>query len=248
MNKQDLDNLTIILPNNQEIMDKDVANLYYNYSWFSDFAADLSSELCYTKGVWLTNDIEDPENDLLKQYLIAYKGFFKASHKIDEPGSIRPVIDLSGLDIMPYTKEKNGVLEVELGEYPQSCADPQIQVALNQHKGVMTGRKYSIPTISDKEKKEDLNTIDIYEYEYQGKRYVSLPIKYKYMKNTWYEVEPITWLVDQKYGKLISKKIMVGRVIYKNWIDIADSLKRDMILNSKQYREMESVKKLSYKK
>lgn len=234
MRKEEFEKLKLMLPTEKEIFDSETRSIYFNNATgnSSDFVKDMNA---ITQDVWLTNDIRKNiyENDCVYGYTkLGY-----VEYNLNEQCKVRPVIDLNDVDILQYATLGKGFLEgkleIELGEYPQETASREVELDLCMHKGVLTGKKYSIQVESSK---NELNIVQIEEYEYKGKRYVCIPRKNRYMAYTWYEVAPIKWIVDLKHNKLICKNtIIVGRS-YNNWSEYVKYLEYDMIYNTKEYK------------
>lgn len=237
MSKEELEKLTFALPIEEEIFDNDTRNIYFNNSIGNktDFVEALSDKRYNT---WLASDIKKDVFD--KECVHGYTSMGYVQYNLDEQCSVLPILELNGVDILPYTKPAKGflkgMLEIELGEYPQSIASPNTQYDLYMHKGVQTGKKYSIQIPNDNS--NGLNIVQVEEYEYKGKKYVRIPKKYKYMPYTWYEVEPIKWIVDLKHNKLICKDIIIVGSSYNNWNEYVKFLEYDIIYNTKQYIEL----------
>ena len=237
MIKEELDKLKISLPTKKEIFENETQKIYFNNSTGSK--SDFVEDMCLNKqNIWLASDIQ--KNVFKVDCVRGYTLMGYAEFELDEQCSVRPILELNGIDVLPYanpgTGFLNGLLEVELGEYPQSIAPPSIQYDLYMHKGVLTDKKYSIQI--ENENKSGLNIVQVEEYEYKGKKYVRIPKKYKYMPYTWYEVEPIKWIVDLKNNKLICKDTIIVGTSYNNWDEYSKYLMNDIIYNTKQYMDL----------
>lgn len=244
MTKEELNRLKLLLPTENEIFDNETRHIYFNNSIgrLTDFVQALSDK---KNNIWLSSDIK--KDAFGEDCIHAYTSMGYIQCKPNEQCPILPLLELNEIDILKYAKPSNGflkeMLEVEVGEYPQSIASPGIQYDLYMHKGVQTGKKYSIQIYN--ENTNELSIVQVDEYEYKGKKYVSIPRKYRYSPKTWYEVEPIKWIIDLKHNKLICKDTIIVGSSYNNWTEYRDILIYDMIYNTKEY--LESNNQLSYR-
>ena len=96
------------------------------------------------------------------------------------------------------------------GEYPQSMVDPETEKKLfNAIVGkdiFLTGKNYTYLDKND-------NPVKVPEYRYNGKKYACVT---KRLDRTWFNVEPIVWLVDKETNSIVSKKILVAGVRYND--------------------------------
>ena len=127
----------------------------------------------------------------------------------------------------------------QVGAYPQSLADVEVSAkltrALKRNQLTETGKTYTVnalpmPLYTKDMEKQEYSSLK--EYEFEGEKYVqviaSLPqtedetkdkihlkasnrtIKNK--KPYWIKVEPLTWLIDEKKGILISQKAILSGI------------------------------------
>lgn len=116
----------------------------------------------------------------------------------------------------------SGVLEVQYGEYPQQAVDEflnsQLEDAFKSKKLQETGKTYT----TDSERRTDYSfkPQEHRELEYMGKKYIRVIANLQSYElvtlsngvvinsgdAVWVEVQPITWLVDEKTGILLAKK------------------------------------------
>ena len=124
----------------------------------------------------------------------------------------------------------NGTEEVEYGEYPQYAADSRMQSILESeyNKGMnKTGRSYTFDSVKFNDYDTGFNPITYEEYEYQGKGYIRIRansyfsgnkfklsngIEYRDGDYVWVEVSPVTWLIDDRTGILVSKRGLVSGI------------------------------------
>ncbi len=158
--------------------------------------------------------------------------FIYDSHKI----GIRPVITFDNFYsvvkdakiIVDHILDKNDVLEVELGEYPQyvlpSGWQKELERAYQSGKMSKTSQKFSLPS---KSRYTSLECTNFEVYEYGGLKYVryvnELGNYINFSRNypesfkgevLWMRVDLLKWLVDMETKTLISKHIILGNVPY----------------------------------
>lgn len=160
-------------------------------------------------------------------------------------GGIRPVLKLPSLEFEYIFKNKvlgyNGVFEVEYGEYPQYAPNESMQNVLSNElwRGelIKTGNKYTFDKTGSDYADADFKPVTYDEYEYGGKKYIRVDCNFwnrfgshklsndrmYYMSGyVWMEVSPVKWLIDEKAGVLISKKILLSGIKYsdvKNYLN-----------------------------
>lgn len=147
----------------------------------------------------------------------------------------RPAISYSSIssNCLNKLRGKDGILEVEYGEYPQWVASPEISWVLEKlystnneeikskflplglysgGKLIQTGKNYT--TGHYDRSSESLKLRNHIEYEYNGKKYIRMPASFGYDmgKAVWVEVSPIRWLVDEETNVALSKNILFGGV------------------------------------
>ena len=122
-----------------------------------------------------------------------------------------------------------GILEVQYGEYPSRVVFGLLQGMLekeyNHLRLKQTGRTYITDSRKFNEYGKDFKSQAHVEYEYENKIYVRVKANFSLSEQTlsdgmsyknggyvWVEVEPITWLVDEKTGIMVSKKCICSGV------------------------------------
>ena len=131
---------------------------------------------------------------------------------------------------------RNGILEVEYGEYPQDIVPESfaktLERAYSNRTIKQTGKKYT----TDSVKYDDYNQVfkgrNHVEYEYNGKKYIRFVGDYNCQSEKlsdgrtiqegsayWIEVKPIKWLVDEKANIALSKKIIFSGVQFNRVAD-----------------------------
>ncbi len=126
---------------------------------------------------------------------------------------------------------RNGILEVEFGEYPQWTCSKQLGKTLERlyrsNTLNKTGKCYTTDSRPYSEYDKGFASQKHIEYEYNGKKYVRVKVnsyfdgseitfsngeKYKDGDFIWISVSPIKWLVDEKNDLAITKNIIVSGV------------------------------------
>lgn len=180
---------------------------------------------------WFWTKSDDNDNDVraVDQYGFKYDLF-----RYFRYGAIRPALQSSSIfSLISPNKVRgyNGVDEVNFGEYPQMAADSMTQNSLEnayQNRNIQyTGKNYTF----DSTRYDDYNTgftpINYKEYEYHNKKYIRIKansnfgsckfklsngIEYENGDYVWVEVQPITWLIDNKTGILLAKKGLLSGI------------------------------------
>ena len=126
-------------------------------------------------------------------------------------------------------KRINGILEAEYGEYPQTIVPEEFAKTLEEEylsgKMEQTEKKYTTDSVWYLRYSTPLQKRTHNEYIYNGRKYIrfvgdhicelrKLSDRRVIKKNEvyWVEVEPIKWLIDEKTGKALSKKILFSGV------------------------------------
>lgn len=146
--------------------------------------------------------------------------------EIESDLGIRPILSYSDISDLPSDKisKKDGILELEYGEYPQMVVSKLLANTLNEEllNGNLkeTGKKYT----TNKAGKYGFLPFEYVEYEYNGKKYIKgdpewTPIELtdgeEYNReDIWIEVSPIKWCIDEKEKILVSKTCLVSGVPY----------------------------------
>lgn len=149
----------------------------------------------------------------------------------------RPAISYSeiSLNASNKTRRKDGILEVEYGEYPQTIVSKEYANILENEflnrRLNKTGKIYTTDSVKyeDAFRYQDMDIpfkANTYvEYEYNGKKYIRFVSnsnswgevlsdgrKIQDKEIYWVEVEPIKWLIDEKKGLALSKKVVFAGV------------------------------------
>ena len=151
----------------------------------------------------------------------------------------RPSIPYSSISSHCQNKVmmKNGILEVEYGEYPQTVVNEDFARILESeysNKTIkQTGKSYTTDSVYFRYSLAPFKARIHIEYEYDGRKYIRfigdsncseevLSDGRMVQEGTayWVEVEPIVWLVDEKEDIALSKKLLFSGVqfsIKKNY-------------------------------
>ena len=159
----------------------------------------------------------------------------------DRMCGIRPVLSLSSIpeNCINYGVNINGIKEIEYGEYPQTIVDDmfscQLEKAYNKRGLRATGKSYTTDSIGVDDYNTSFRARTHIEYIYKRKKYIRfvgdsicdgkvLSDGKTIKKGTpyWIEVEPITWLVDEKANIALSKKIICSGVQFNAVNDFKD--------------------------
>ena len=152
-------------------------------------------------------------------------------------GGVRPALPYSSISSIALNgvRGKNGILEVEYGEYPQTVVSKDFAITLEsayENETLnKTGKSYTTDSAGY------YNTDPIFrakthtEYEYNGRKYIRFVSnenrtncsvflsdgrEIESWKVYWLEVEPIKWLVDEKADIALSKHILFAGVQFNN--------------------------------
>ena len=165
--------------------------------------------------------------------IISYDGFDDWYIVARRVGGCRPASPFSSIQEISSieTRGKNGLIEIEYGEYPQWTCTKNIQNILDSayKKGSLnkTGKSYTVDSRKYDEYNEDFLAKEYEEYEYNGKKYVrvisntyfdgrkvafSTGEQYKNGDSVWVEVSPVRWLVDEKSKIMVAKHILFAGI------------------------------------
>ena len=187
--------------------------------WLSDTDRDGTSYVVYNEGPHEEEAIDSDE-----RYIGA-----------------RPVTSYSSICNVCSNKvrTKDGILEVEYGEYPQKAASKKLQFVLeNAYKNndssiTKTGKRYTVDKTFYQYSEDSFKAKFIDEYLFDnGKKYVRLKaqfysngIHYNMLSNeedyatddyVWIEVQPIKWLIDEKKDIALSERILFAGVQFNH--------------------------------
>ncbi len=153
---------------------------------------------------------------------------------------IRPIMSYSNIknDISNERINRNGIVEVEYGEYPQYAVDNILQDKLEKlyknGKLSETGKTYTTDSRKYYENKMDFLPQEHIEYEFDNKKYVRVKVnsfydgrlftlsnseKYKDDDYVWVEVSKLKWLVDEENDITLSSDILVAGIQFDKKIN-----------------------------
>ena len=155
-------------------------------------------------------------------------------------GGARPALPYSSIRNISSNgvRGRDGILEVEYGEYPQKVASKRLQDELeraynyNQSSIRKTGKTYTTDSRRYYEYDEKFSAQIIEEYSFDdGKKYVRVKAnsdfdgskfmlsngeRYKDGDYVWVEVQPIKWLIDEKSDIALSERLLFVGVQFKH--------------------------------
>ena len=144
----------------------------------------------------------------------------------------RPALPYSSISSISSNKVRgrNGILEVEYGEYPQTIVSEDfartLERAYSNRTINQTGKSYTTDSvISYQDTDTPFQARTHIEYEYNGRKYIrfvgDLNCKGKVLSDGrtiqygdiyWVEVEPIKWMIDERTNIALSKKLIFSGV------------------------------------
>lgn len=168
--------------------------------------------------------------------VVSYDGRNGQSYVNYRNDGCRPASSFSSISEISLNgvRGKNGLLEVEYGEYPQKVASKRLQAILNKEylygSLKLTGRSYTVDSRKDNEFSKGFLEQKYDEFEYEGKKYVrviantfysekvTLSNREKYQDGNivWVEVGPIKWFVDEKENIIVAKYILFAGIQFND--------------------------------
>ena len=146
-------------------------------------------------------------------------------------GGARPALPYSSISSIASNKVRgrNGILEVEYGEYPQTIVLEDFARTLERaylNRTInQTGKSYTTDSVKYEDTHIPLQPRTHIEYEYNGRKYIRFVgdsncsgrvlSDDRTVQNGvvyWVEVEPIKWMIDEKTNIALSKKIIFSGV------------------------------------
>lgn len=202
----------------------------------SDYYYNNSNSLEDRSGYYWTSS-DDKDNDVRVVYCAG--GIFR--NKVSRrDGGARPVLSYSSIRNISSNgvRGRDGILEVEYGEYPQKVASRRLQYELerayncNQSSIRKTGKTYTTDSrkYDEYDKKFSAQIIEEYSFD-DGKKYVRVKVNSQYdgsgfkLSNgeiykdgdyVWVEVQPIKWLIDEKGDIALSERLLFAGVQFKH--------------------------------
>jgi len=178
-------------------------------------------------GWWWTKS-SDGDNDARVAYEL---GGIHWCYVYKRDGGARPALPYSSISSISSNgvKGRNGILEVEYGEYPQTIVSEDfartLERAYSNRTINQTGKSYTTDSVRYLDSDTPFQARTHTEYEYNGKKYIrfvgdsngdgkilSDGRKVEKGKVYWVEVEPIKWLVDERKNIALCKNIIVSGI------------------------------------
>ena len=237
MNKFTLLEIEQIFGNNKLIGNKqlDIFKKYGTKCAITDFSILLGGYVSgdyYTSegnsrkdrtGWWWTKS-SDENNDACVVDIDGNRSWYKVFNR---NGGARPALSYSSISQVSSNgvRERNGILEVEYGEYPQTIVSEDfartLERAYSNRTINQTGKKYTTDSVSYQDYYTPFRARTHIEYEYNGRKYIRFVGDTNCSGNVlsdgrtiqdgspyWIEVKPIKWLVDKKTNIALSKKLI----------------------------------------
>ena len=137
---------------------------------------------------------------------------------------------------------KNGLVEVEYGEYPQKACNKALQIILEKkyksHSLQKSGKSYTVDSRKFFQYEKGFLGKEYEEYEYNGRKYVRIIAntdfgesgkfylsngeQYKDGDAVWVEVSPVKWLVDKKSKLMVAKDILFAGIQFSSDVYTGD--------------------------
>ena len=182
---------------------------------------------------WLGGDSAlDNGGDLIRTIIPQVSAPMQERSDSRRPG-IRPVVKFSEIASKAKTYKQGIETIAEYGHYPQTVMSKEYSQILenryynNQLK--QTNNTYTIDTYSTSDIRYSFLPKSVFEYEYNGERYVRIERKpNNYIAHLsdgrkvedyevyWFKVEPVKWYVDEKNDLAVAQKALVAGIPYKD--------------------------------
>lgn len=150
-------------------------------------------------------------------------------------GGARPALPYSSISSISSNgvRGRNGILEVEYGEYPQTVVSEDfsriLESAYSNRTINQTGKSYTTDSVRYQDNDTPFQARSHIEYEYNGRKYIRfvgdsncsgevLSDGRNIQDGTpyWVEVEPIKWMIDERTNIALSKKLIFSGVQFKH--------------------------------
>lgn len=213
---------------------------FHDFHYNEKYRLDKNSSDTRTAFYW-TKSNKDNEDIIT----CSWKGTEGNYDKSYRDAGIRLVLNSNRIFKELYSQKRlgeNDTFEVEYGEYPQTLVDDKTQTKLEkiylleqlkkeEHRTKMkkTGKVYTFDRLpaSPVNFNKPIRPICYDELVYNNQKYIRLWENCD--RYLWIKVEPIIWLIDEKTGLLISKKILLSGIRFADKLsDISDFSKSDM--------------------
>ena len=213
---------------------------WYDFDYNEKYRLDKNSRNTRTASYWTKSNKDD--RDMI---ICRWNGIEEEYEKTERDAGIRLVLNSNKLFQELYPQKRlgeNDTFEVEYGEYPQTLVDSKTQTKLEKiylleqlkkeeyrTKMKKTGKVYTFDWLpaSPVNFNKPIRPICYDELIYKNQKYIRLWENCD--RYLWVKVEPITWLIDEKTGLLISKKILLSGIRFADRLsDTSDFSKSDM--------------------
>lgn len=175
-----------------------------------------------TGNYWIRTDKEG-------KFFVTYFGYINHEETSNENIGVRPITLYSKIkkDCQNSKNAKDGILELEYGQYPQNAVPKDLQQFLERTYQFSNRVKLSTNRYSSNCGSYDKWDLKInFEYEYQGKKYIRMkanfcPKEGVLLSNSetyqngdivWIEVSPVKWWVDRKTDIAVSENILFAGI------------------------------------
>lgn len=137
----------------------------------------------------------------------------------------------SDYDSLNFRRDSFRNLLVDYGEYPQQVVEQSLNVILERNfrceKLHITGKKYTVDSVDNIDSKVNFIAQELLEYKFDGKKYVRLAARrcsndlsngvcFSPRDVFWVEVQPITWLIDEKEKIALALKLLASGIKFCN--------------------------------
>ena len=205
----------------------------------------------WTKSSYGDGDVRAVDNDGSRDYSTPY----------GRSAAARPVSLYSDINLIStnVVSGSSSISEIEYGEYPQKVVNKELNDSLEKdysnHGLKTTGKVYTTDSRIWNGNTEDFIPKEHFEHAYEGKRYIRVKANFYADKQTlsdgsivengdyvWVEVEPILWLVDEKIGVMVSKKLLFSGVCFDgkdNYDEDFESTEMKMFIDNYFSKEIE---------
>jgi len=217
----------------------DILKKYDTKCAITDFSILLGGYVlyCYTSG---GNSSKDRTG---RWWTKSSDGYYNDPRVVDKVGdrdwNIANGRDVGARPALPYSsisgvasngvRGRNGILEVEYGEYPQDIVSEDfartLERAYSNRTLNLTGKSYTTDSVSYQDTATPFQARTHIEYEYNGRKYIrfvgdsncsgKILTDGRTIQNGdvyWVEVEPIKWMIDERKNIALSKKIIFSGV------------------------------------
>ena len=151
-------------------------------------------------------------------------------------GGARPALPYSSISRVSSNKVRgrNGIFEVEYGEYPQTVVSEDFSrilemafanMSYSNNEMKATGKSYTTDSVRYQDTDTPFQPKTHIEYEYNGQKYIRYVADSKCAEKElsdgriikegevyWIKVEPIKWMIDERTNIALSKKILFSGV------------------------------------